>query len=233
VFARVFARVDATVQVRPCVNNGDVVSRGTTLCILEGPTASLLKAERTALNILQRMAGIATETRRYVEAIKHTPCQILDTRKTAPGLRALDKRAVREGGGTNHRQSLSDMVMIKDNHISATGGIQQAVAKARTHVESRLKIEVEVTTIEAFDEAQQTDVDWIMLDNMDNPTMRLCVERNHAKKVLEASGNMSLDRVASVAETGVDYISVGALTHSVQAFDISLRFDDEVGENHE
>lgn len=232
VFARVFTRIDPSLHVVPFVKNGDFVQTGTTIARVEGANAVILKAERTALNMLQRMSGIATETRRYVDAVKHTSCKILDTRKTVPGLRELDKRAVREGGGTNHRQSLSDMAMLKDNHITAAGGISKAVEKVRSRVGETIKIEVEVDTIDGFKEALTTSADWIMLDNMDLATMRRCVELNTTGKVLEASGNMTLDRVASVAETGVDCLSVGALTHSVQAFDVSLKFIDKAGENH-
>ncbi len=224
VFKRVFELVDPTVNVTIHASDGDKVNKKTILATLEGKTQSLLKAERTALNFLQRMSGISTETRRYVDALSGTRCKILDTRKTVPTLRLLDKLAVKHGGGVNHRFSLSDMAMLKDNHIHAAGSITEAVKRVRNHVGDTLKIEVEVESIEAFNEALKTSVDWIMLDNMDNETMRECVRLNQNQKILEASGNMILDRVKSVAQTGVDYISVGALTHSVKAFDISLRF---------
>ena len=224
VFKRVFELVDPTVNVTIHASDGDKVNKKTILATLEGKTQSLLKAERTALNFLQRMSGISTETRRYVDALSGTRCKILDTRKTVPTLRLLDKLAVKHGGGVNHRFSLSDMAMLKDNHIHAAGSITEAVKRVRNHVGDTLKIEVEVESIEAFNEALKTSVDWIMLDNMDNEMMRECVRLNQNQKILEASGNMILDRVKSVAQTGVDYISVGALTHSVKAFDISLRF---------
>jgi nicotinate-nucleotide pyrophosphorylase (carboxylating) len=168
------------------------------------------------------MSGIATETNKYVSVCEKT-CKILDTRKTMPNLRILDKKAVKDGGGTNHRYCLSDMVMIKDNHIDACGSITNAVklAKERT---SGVKIEVEVETIEQFREALNTDCDIIMLDNMSDELMRECVLINNHKKKLEGSGNMTLERIPSASKTGVDYISVGALTHSVKALDISLKF---------
>ncbi len=222
VFKRVFELIDNTVEINLLVKDGQKVSNKELLATLHGKTQTLLKGERTALNILQRMSGIATETNKYVSVCEKT-CKILDTRKTMPNLRILDKKAVKDGGGTNHRYCLSDMVMIKDNHIDACGSITNAVklAKERT---SGVKIEVEVETIEQFREALNTDCDIIMLDNMSDELMRECVLINNHKKKLEGSGNMTLERIPSASKTGVDYISVGALTHSVKALDISLKF---------
>ena len=224
IFKRVFEIVDSNITVTLLISDGDSVDKGSILATIKGSALSILKAERTALNFLQRMSGISTETNRYVRAVKDTQCKILDTRKTVPNLRILDKLAVKHGGGVNHRFSLSDMAMLKDNHIAAAGSITKAVEKVREVIGSATKIEVEVESIQALKEALNTSADWIMLDNMDNATMRECVRLTDGKKKLEASGNMTLDRVKSVAMTGVDYISVGALTHSVKALDISLRF---------
>jgi nicotinate-nucleotide pyrophosphorylase (carboxylating) len=189
-----------------------------------GPGRALLSGERTALNILQRMSGIATLTSQFVEAVAGTRAVILDTRKTAPGLRALDKWAVRLGGGQNHRHGLYDMVLIKDNHIAAVGGdIPAAVARVRAGDPRRRPIEVEVRTLDELRAALPLNVDRILLDNMDLDTMRAAVEIAAGRTPLEASGNMSLERVPAVAATGVDFISVGALTHSAAALDISLK----------
>lgn len=226
VFATVMRHVDDTLDIVFTVNDGSLVEEGKRIGHIHGNTASILKAERTALNLLQRMSGIATMTRRFTDAVKDTGCRIYDTRKTAPNLRILDKRAVKDGGGLNHRFSLSDMVLIKDNHISAAGSITDAVRAARHHVGDSKEIEIEVENVEQFKEALNTAADRIMLDNMDLGTMRTCVGINKGAKFLEASGNMTLERVRAVARTGVDAISVGALTHSVSAFDISLRFEE-------
>ncbi len=230
IFEAVLKQVDASIEMSMMVDNGSLVKKGEKLATIKGKTASILKGERTALNILQRMSGIATMTRQFTDAVRDTDCKIYDTRKTLPNLRMLDKRAVKDGGGVNHRFSLSDMVMIKDNHISAAGNIQNAVKTARDYVGKGKEIEIEVESIEQFKEALKTDADRIMLDNMDLNTMRACVEMNRKNKFLEASGNMTLERVSSVADTGVDAISVGALTHSVSAFDISLKFEEDTHE---
>lgn len=226
VFAAVMHHVDDTLEVVFNVNDGSSIKKGDRLGHIHGKTASILQAERTGLNLLQRMSGIATMTRQFVDATRDTDCKVYDTRKTAPNLRILDKSAVRDGGGVNHRFSLSDMVLIKDNHISAAGSITAAVIATRNHVGDSKEIEVEVETVKQFEEALKTDVNRIMLDNMDLNTMRTCVAINEGVKFLEASGNMTLNRVHDVANTGVDAISVGALTHSVTAFDISLRFEE-------
>ena len=184
----------------------------------------MLTGERLALNFLQRISGIASETAKYVEAVKETKTLILDTRKTVPGLRLLDKYAVKAGGGTNHRMGLFDMVMIKDNHISAAGGITNAVKAIRPAISPEIKIEVETTNLDEVKEALDAKADIIMLDNMDNETMKKAVRLIDGKAKVEASGNMNLERVKEVAATGVDYISIGALTHSVNALDISMKF---------
>jgi nicotinate-nucleotide pyrophosphorylase (carboxylating) len=204
------------------VTDGKQVAKGTVLATVRGKGRALLTAERTALNFLQRMSGIATLTRAYVDAVKGTDAVILDTRKTSPGNRFLDKQAVVLGGGANHRFGLFDMVLIKDNHIAAAGGITQAVTQVwATDTMNRL-IEVEVRNLEELREALSLKVDRILLDNMDIKTLREAVRFTAGRVPLEASGNITLKNVASVAATGVDMISVGALTHSVRAMDISF-----------
>ena len=200
------------------------LKKGDILATIEGPGKYLLLGERVALNYVQRMSGIATETNKYQQAIGDLPCKIVDTRKTTPLLRLFERQAVRDGGGTNHRYNLSDRVLIKDNHIAAVGSITEAVALAKKKVEEGILIEVEVETKEEFLEALDTECDIIMLDNMNNELMGELVEINNGKKKLEASGNMMLKRVRSVALLGVDFISVGALTHSYKSLDISLKF---------
>jgi len=222
VVRQVFQQVDECIAFQPCMKDGDAISKGDIVATVGGPAASILTAERTALNFLQRMSGIATLTRRYVEAVAGTKATILDTRKTAPGLRLLDKWAVRLGGGQNHRLGLYDMVLIKDNHIAAAGGITQAVERVRQRNRQGLAVEVEVKSLAELGEALALDVDRIMLDNMDLGEMRRAVEVTAGQVPLEASGNVTLENVAAIAATGVDYISVGALTHSVKALDISL-----------
>ena len=223
VVKRVFDIIGGNFVIKFYKNDGDKVSKLDVIGEISGDTKTILKGERVALNLLQRMSGIATETNKYVkELVGNT--KLLDTRKTMPNLRYLDKLAVTHGGGTNHRYSLSDMVMLKDNHIDAAGGITNAVNMVKPKV--NVKIEVEVETLEQFKEALNTDCDIIMLDNMTNDLMRECVKLNNHKKLLETSGNMTLDRIRSVSLTGVDFISVGAITHSVKALDISLKFHD-------
>jgi len=219
----VYRKLDPQIKFKPEVSDGDRVKKGDLICTIEGAYRALLTGERLALNFLQRMSGIATETSKYVEAIKDFKTEILDTRKTVPGLRLPDKYAVKAGGGTNHRIGLYDMVLIKDNHISVAGGITNAVKAIRPHIEEGIKIEVETTTIEEVKEALANGVDIIMLDNMDNETMKAAVVLIDGKAKVEASGNMTLDRLVDVAKTGVDYISIGALTHSVVALDISQK----------
>ena len=224
---RVFEIVGGEFNIKFNYKDGDKVNKYDVIAEIEGDTKTILKGERVALNLMQRMSGIATETAKYVkETVGDT--KILDTRKTMPNLRYLDKLAVKHGGGTNHRFSLSDMVMIKDNHIDAAGSITKAVEAVKPKINEGVKIEVETETLEQFKEALNTECDIIMLDNMSTEMMAECVKLNNHKKKLEASGNMTLNRIKEVSETGVDYISVGAITHSVKAFDISLKFHDIV-----
>ncbi|GAB4506163.1 MAG: carboxylating nicotinate-nucleotide diphosphorylase [Anaerolineales bacterium] len=222
VAALVFATVDPSIQFTALVNDGDRVNRGTVVARVVGPARSILTAERTALNFLQRMSGIATDTRRFVDAVAGTRAVILDTRKTCPGLRLLDKWAVRLGGAQNHRTGLYDMVLIKDNHIAAAGGITQAVRKVRERIPKGILVEVEVKSLVELDEALALGVDRIMLDNMSLDDIREAVRRAQGRVKLEVSGGVTLSTVTKIAATGVDYISVGALTHSPQALDISL-----------
>jgi nicotinate-nucleotide pyrophosphorylase (carboxylating) len=219
-----FLQVDPTVQFTALVEDGAHVTPGTQIAKVVGPARALLTGERIALNFLQRMSGIATATSRYVAAVAGTRARILDTRKTVPGLRLLDKWAVVLGGGHNHRIGLYDMAMIKDNHIAAAGGITAAVERVRSVWGKQLPVEVEVSNLEQLAEALTLDVDQIMLDNMGLDAMAAAVQMTAGRVPLEASGNVSLETVAAIAATGVDYISVGKLTHSVEALDISFKF---------
>jgi len=222
VFRETFLFLDPDICFANGMEDGRAIKRGEILVELSGKLGSILTAERVALNFLQRMCGIATMTRRYVAAVQGTQARILDTRKTAPGLRMLDKCAVRIGGGFNHRYALHDGVLIKDNHITAAGGITQAITQARQNVPHTLKIEVEVKNQGEVREALAAGADTIMLDNMTLEAMREAVLFIEGRVPVEASGNVNLSTVRSIAETGVHYISVGALTHSVAAADISL-----------
>lgn len=222
VFGEVFLTLDPTLIFTAQRRDGETAGKGDLLAEISGSLASILTAERVALNLFQRMSGIATMTRRYSDAIRGTRAKILDTRKTVPGLRILDKYAVRVGGGHNHRFALYDGVLIKDNHIAAAGGIGPAVRRIRERVPHTLKIEVEVKDMAELEEALAAGADTILLDNMGIAEMARAVHRVAGKVPLEASGNMTLERVREVADTGVDLISVGALTHSVTAADISL-----------
>ena len=222
---RVFELLDNEVKTTKYFKDGDVVSKGDKIADFMGKTRALLKGERTALNILQHMSGISTYTSHCVELIKGTAASIADTRKTLPGLRALQKYAVMMGGGKNHRYNLSDAAMIKDNHIEAYGSITGAVNALRQKAGHMLKIEVETRNLDELREALQVKADVIMLDNMDCDTMRMAVKINNSQAKLEASGNITMDNIRQVAQTGVDIISIGALTHSVKAFDISMRID--------
>ena len=219
---RAFALVDPRVEVLVLIDDGVCVERGQVIAQVSGPARAILTAERVALNFLQRMSGIATATRRYVDAVQGAHATILDTRKTAPGLRILDKWAVRLGGGANHRMGLYDMVLIKDNHIAAVGSISEAVARVRGNDLRGRPIEVEVTNFEQLEETLQLPIDRILLDNMTPDDMRRAVLIADGRIPLEASGGINEETVREVAETGVDFISVGALTHSVKAMDISL-----------
>lgn len=225
--APLFAKIDPMVSVNTVANDGDRLMAGAEICRLNGPVLGILAGERTALNFLQRLSGIATRTASYAAAIAHTRARLLDTRKTTPGLRLLEKMAVRHGGGANHRFGLFDMMLIKDTHVKRAGGVTAALRKA---VNARVagtgpKIEVEVQTVDGCVEAIALGPDRIMLDNMSIDDMRRCVEMvrlSGAKVELEASGGITLETIAAIAETGVDYISCGALTHSAPALDIHL-----------
>ena len=231
VAAAVYATLDSQVDFTPLVDEGARVINGQVIASASGPARSLLTGERTALNFLGRISGIATLTRQFVEAVAGTKAIILDTRKTAPGLRTMDKLAVRRGGGQNHRAGLYDMVLIKDNHIDFAGSITTAVQRAREGA-TGLEIEVEARTLEHVREALESGVERILLDNMSLEMMREAVEIRdvYARKgrvtppLLEASGNVTLETVRAIAETGVDYISSGALTHSAKVFDVSFQY---------
>ncbi len=225
VFGEAFRCLDPGLVVTLRSRDGDRAAPGDILAEVAGSARSILMAERVALNLLQRMSGIATMTARYVAAVEGTGARILDTRKTVPGLRVLDKYAVRVGGGGNHRFALYDGILVKDNHIAAAGGIGPAVARVRKTMQPLLKVEVEVRSLDGLREALAAGADVVMLDNMDVETMRRAVDLAAGRVLLEASGNVNLANVRRVAETGVDFISVGALTHSVAAADISLVFD--------
>lgn len=229
----VFEVVDASLTFHARVADGDDVVKGTTIAEVEGSTHSLLTGERLALNLLQRLSGIATKTKSYVESLAGIQVRLVDTRKTTPGHRFLEKYAVRVGGGSNHRFGLYDAVMIKDNHIKGAGGITPAVEAARKVIPHTMKIEVETESLEQVEEALNCQADIIMLDNMSYDRMREAVERikSHSPHILvEASGNVRLDTVREIAECGVDIISVGGLTYSFQSLDISLDLNEKKGE---
>jgi nicotinate-nucleotide pyrophosphorylase (carboxylating) len=226
---QVFHRVDPELKVELLLEDGAGVKPGSKVANVSGRIARILAAERVALNFLQRLSGIASETNRYVEAVKDLPVRIMDTRKTTPGLRVLEKYAVKVGGGENHRMSLGDGILIKDNHLAALRSqglnVKQIVAKARQNSPQRLPVEVEVGTVSEALEAVEAGADIVMLDNMNLENMRKAVKSIHGRTLVEASGGITLDNVRSVAETGVDFISIGALTHSVRALDISLELE--------
>jgi nicotinate-nucleotide pyrophosphorylase (carboxylating) len=219
---RAFSCLDPQSVFSARFRDGDLLNKGDLIAEVTGDAFLLLQAERVALNLLQRMCGIATLTARYVEAVAGTKARIVDTRKTTPGLRVLEKYAVRVGGGINHRTGLYDGVLIKENHIAAAGGITAAVSRARSYIPHTLKIEVETETLDQVNEALAAGAEIIMLDNMDCATMRRAVEVVAGRALLEASGGVNLETVCPIAETGVDIISVGALTHSCRAMDISM-----------
>jgi len=220
---RVFELLDDKILFMKLVKDGTFVKKGTVIAEIAGNTAAILKGERTALNILQRLSGIASITKEFCNKIEGTNVKIADTRKTTPGLRMLEKYAVKVGGGSNHRFSLSDGVLIKDNHIKAVGGIKEAVDEVRRNVPHTIKIEVETETLDEVKEALASGADIIMLDNMSINDMKKAVEMAKGKALIEASGNVSLQSVYDVALTGVDIISVGSITHSVKSLDISLK----------
>ena len=226
----VYDRFQSDVVFTPYFKDGDAVKKGDVILKIEATYPTLLRGERLSLNIFQRMCGIASETAKYVKELEGIHTELLDTRKTAPGLRVLDKMAVKHGGGTNHRMGLYDMAMIKDNHIKMAGGIAKAVEQVRASIAEGIKIEVETTNLEEVHQAIDAGANIIMLDNMDNQTMTEAVKIiNAANKGIktEASGNMSIPRLKEVAATGVDYISVGALTHTVKGMDISMNIQIE------
>jgi len=224
----VYHACNVGIECRMTTEEGQHVSKGQELMQLAGSARALLTAERTALNFMGRMSGISTMTRTYVDAVKGTRAEILDTRKTVPGLREFDKLAVKLGGGTNHRIGLYDMVLIKDNHIDFAGSIEKAVQSAR-NANHGLEIEVEARTLEDVAIALQMGVERIMLDNMNCEMMSRAVLLNHGQAKLEASGNITLQNVCEVAQTGVDFISIGALTHSVVVFDVSFDYLEKPG----
>jgi nicotinate-nucleotide pyrophosphorylase (carboxylating) len=219
----VFQRLDPKVHLHSSYEDGAEIVCGETVLVLEGSLRALLTAERPALNFLQRLSGIATHVRTYVKALKHSRVRLVDTRKTIPGWRVLEKYAVRTGGAHNHRMGLFDGVLIKDNHIAACGGIRQAVTAARKQISHLIKIEVEVSDLSGVHEALESGVDVIMLDNMDIAHIRESVSVIQNRAIVEVSGGIALKHLADLAETGVDLISVGALTHSARAVDLSMR----------
>lgn len=219
---RILRALDRNAGFRALVAEGSAVGRGAVVAELWGKAATLLVAERTLLNFLQHLSGVATLTRRFVDAVAGTSCKIIDTRKTLPGFRLLDKYAVTCGGGINHRLGLDDGVLIKDNHIAVCGGVGEAVRRVRRSASALLRIEVECTNLVEVREALEAGVDIILLDNMTTAQIREAVQLVRRRALLEASGNMNLERVREVAETGVDFISVGALTHSAPAVDLSM-----------
>jgi nicotinate-nucleotide pyrophosphorylase (carboxylating) len=226
----VYERFQTDTVFTPYFKNGDSVKKGDVILKVEATYPTLLRGERLSLNIFQRMCGIATETAKYVKELVGTTTELLDTRKTAPGLRVLDKMAVKDGGGTNHRMGLYDMAMIKDNHIKMAGGITKAVEQVRSRIAEGIKIEVEATCLAEVQEAVAAGADIIMFDNMTNEAMTEAAAyiKSTGKPIkTEASGNMSIPRLKEVAATGVDYISVGALTHTVKAMDISMNIQVE------
>ena len=222
----VFRKLDPDLIWNELVKEGAKVKNGDVLVEFKGSYRALLTGERTALNFLQRLSGIATMAAKYADEVKDFNTTILDTRKTLPGFNRLDKYAVKTGGASNHRHGLHDMVMIKDNHIEVAGGITPAVLAVRSNISHGIKIEVETTTLAQVQEAIAVKADIIMLDNMDIETMRKSIELIAGRAKIEASGNITLDRLREIASTGVDFISVGALTHSVSALDISQRIED-------
>jgi len=223
---RVFARLDVTVSFEPLFCDGERLQKGDVIARMEGNAASLLQGERVSLNLLQRMCGIATQTAAFVQELEGTGARVVDTRKTTPGLRVLEKYAVRVGGGTNHRTGLYDGVLIKENHIAAAGGIIEAVRAARAYIPHTLKIEVETENLEDVALALEAGADIIMLDNMGLEEMTEAVQLIGKRALVEASGGVNLRTIRAIAETGVDIISVGALTHSVRATDISMLMEE-------
>ena len=223
---RVFELVDATISIVYQVSEGDALQKGQLIAEISGNARGILTGERVALNFLQLLSGIATRTKKAVDDIATTKAIVTDTRKTTPGLRIIEKYAVRIGGGSSHRYNLAEGVLIKDNHIRAAGSIKEAIARARARASHMLKIEVEVENFQQIEEALQNGADIIMLDNMSIKDMQKAVHLIDGKALVEASGNMGEKDLLAVAETGVDLISIGGLTHTIRALDISLRFEE-------
>jgi len=222
---RVFQLLDENVKIEILIHDGEKVQKGDIIAKITGSTRALLKGERTALNLVQHMSGIATATNKCVELVKGTKASIADTRKTLPGLRVIQKYAVTVGGGRNHRYNLSDCAMLKDTHLDAYGSMTGAVKALRERMGHTVKIEVEVSNLEQLNEALELGVEIIMLDNMSNADMAEAVKITNGRALLEASGNVTAETIRGIAETGVDIISLGALTHSVKAFDISMKIE--------
>jgi nicotinate-nucleotide pyrophosphorylase (carboxylating) len=218
----VFKKIDEQIDFCYRKKDGDLIKPGECIAIIRGKTKSILKGERVALNFLQRMSGIASQAKQYADAVSQYPVKIVDTRKTTPGLRILEKYAVRMGGCYNHRFNLSDSVMIKDNHIKGAGGISKAIEKLRKKIPHTMKIEVEVESLNQLYEALDVGADIVLLDNMTIEMMKEAVQKTKKRAILEASGNITIDNIKSVAETGVNVISIGALTYAAKALDISL-----------
>jgi len=218
----VFKKINSSIDFQAKVEEGQSVLAKETLATIKGPAHAILKGERIALNFLQRMSGIATMTSKYCQAVRAYPVRIVDTRKTTPGLRILEKYAVRIGGASNHRFGLYDAILIKDNHITLAGGIKAAIRLAKKNSSHTVKIEIEVENISQLKDALEEGVDIIMLDNMDTATMKEAVKICNGQALLEASGGITFDKLKSIAQTGIDLISVGALTHSVRSLDISM-----------
>jgi nicotinate-nucleotide pyrophosphorylase (carboxylating) len=223
-FHKVFCLIDPSIEITGFFRDGERIEANDHVFKLEGSLQSLLKGERTALNLLQRLSGVATLTRRMVDAMTGTSCRLLDTRKTTPLWRHLEKEAVRHGGGTNHRFGLYDGVLIKDNHVAAVGGVAEAVRRARQRVSHTLKVEVEIDDLRDLDGAIASGADVVLLDNFSLEDMKRAVVQAAGRCRLEASGGVTLDRIRPIAETGVDFISCGALTHSARAIDITMEF---------
>lgn len=222
---RVFELLDSSIKYEILIHDGQKVKKGDIIAVIHGRVKTLLKGERTALNLVQHLSGIATQTNKCVELIKGTKASVADTRKTLPGLRSLQKYAVTVGGGKNHRYNLSDCAMLKDTHLDAYGSITNAVNALREHLGHTVKIEVETTNLDEVKEALEVGAELIMLDNMSCDQMAEAVKICDGKAMLEASGNVTEETIKSIAETGVDIISIGALTHSVKCFDISMKMD--------
>jgi nicotinate-nucleotide pyrophosphorylase (carboxylating) len=227
VAAAVFAAVDRELAVDPRAADGDRVGPGGELLVVRGDARAILAAERVALNLLGRLSGVATLTARYVDAVAGTGARILDTRKTTPGLRALEKAAVVAGGGTSHRFGLFDAILVKENHVRVAGGVGEAARRALAGAPAGVVVEIEVESLEELDEALAAGIGRVLLDNMGPDELRAAVRRTAGRAELEASGGIGLDTIRAVAETGVDFVSVGALTHSAPALDVSLLFEPE------